>query len=90
MQYIFRFWQHLIQASIESIGVFDYALSQEAQEIRFFGDLELRQKGLLRREGLYETYNHSTELSDFSLSELLLHNFNRKCTYTLHFLGAVR
>lgn len=73
--------QHLIQATIESIGVFDQVLSHEVQEIRFFGDLELRQKGLLRSEGLYETYNHSVELSDYSLSELLLHNFNRKCAY---------
>lgn len=56
-------------------------LSNEAQEIRFFGDLELRQKGILRSEGLYETYNHSIELSDYSLSDLLLHSFNRKCTY---------
>lgn len=74
--------QHLIQATIESIGVFDQVLSHlEVQEIRFFGDLELRQKGLLRSEGLYETYNTSVELSDYSLSELLLHNFNRKCAY---------
>ncbi|XP_072752246.1 transmembrane protein 231-like [Anoplolepis gracilipes] len=70
--------KHLIQATIESIGVFDQVLSHEVQEIRFFGDLELRQKGLLRSEGLYETYNHSVELSDYSLPELLLHNFNRK------------
>jgi len=68
--------------TIESIGVFDQILNQEAQEIRFFGDLELRQKGLLRSEGLYETYNHSIELSDYTLPELLLHSFNRKCTYT--------
>ncbi|XP_019697378.1 transmembrane protein 231-like isoform X1 [Harpegnathos saltator] len=70
--------KHLIQASIESIGVFDYVLTHEAQEVRFFGDLELRQKGLLRSEGLYETYNRSLELSDYSLHELLLYNFNRK------------
>ncbi|XP_011875331.1 PREDICTED: transmembrane protein 231-like isoform X2 [Vollenhovia emeryi] len=70
--------KHLIQATIESIGVFHQMLSHEAQEIRFFGDLELRQKGLLRSGGLYETYNHSIELSDYSLSELLLHNYNRK------------
>ncbi|KAL0101826.1 hypothetical protein PUN28_019160 [Cardiocondyla obscurior] len=70
--------KHLIQATIESIGVFDQMLSQEAQEIQFFGDLELRQKGLLHSEGLYETYNHSIELSDYSLPELLLYNFNRK------------
>ncbi|XP_012524627.1 transmembrane protein 231 [Monomorium pharaonis] len=70
--------KHLIQATIESIGVFDRMLSNEAQEIRFFGDLELRQKGILRREGLYETYNHSIELSDYSLADLLLHSFNRK------------
>lgn len=76
------FFQHLIQATIESIGVFDHAFTHEAQEIRFFGDLELRQKGLLRSEGLYEIYNHSIELSDYSLPELLLHNFNKKCTYT--------
>ncbi|XP_018046709.1 PREDICTED: transmembrane protein 231-like [Atta colombica] len=70
--------KHLIQATIESIGVFNQILNHEVQEIRFFGDLELRQKGLLRSEGLYETYNHSIELSDYSLSELLLHSFNRK------------
>ncbi|XP_011173082.1 transmembrane protein 231 [Solenopsis invicta] len=70
--------KHLIQATIESIGVFDQMLSHEAQEIRFFGDLELRQKGLLHSKGLYETYNHSIELSDYSLPDLLLHTFNRK------------
>ncbi|XP_014469345.1 PREDICTED: transmembrane protein 231-like [Dinoponera quadriceps] len=70
--------KHLIEATIESIGVFDHALNREAQEIRFFGDLELRQKGLLRSGGLYETYNHSIELSDYTLDELLLYNFNRK------------
>ncbi|XP_012226885.2 transmembrane protein 231 [Linepithema humile] len=70
--------KHLIEATIESIGVFDHVLSHEAQEIRFFGDLELRQKGLLRSEGLYEMYNHSIELSNYSLPELLLRNFNRK------------
>ncbi|XP_020283112.1 transmembrane protein 231-like isoform X2 [Pseudomyrmex gracilis] len=70
--------KHLIQATIESVGVFDQVLNQEAQEIRFFGDLELRQKGLLRSEGLYENYNHSIELADYSLPDLLLYTFNRK------------
>lgn len=70
--------KHLIQVAIESIGVFDQILNHEVQEIRFFGDLELRQKGLLRSKGLYETYNHSIELSDYSLPELLLRSFNRK------------
>ena len=82
----FFYLQHLIQATIESIGVFNQILNHEVQEIRFFGDLELRQKGLLRSEGLYETYNHSIELSDYSLSELLLHSFNRKCMYCSYFL----
>lgn len=70
--------KHLIQTTIESIGVFDQVLSDETQEISFFGDLELRQKGLLRSAGLYEKYNESIELSNYTLRELLLHNFYRK------------
>ncbi|EZA53559.1 Ubiquitin-conjugating enzyme E2Q-like protein [Ooceraea biroi] len=70
--------KHLIQTTIESIGVFDQVLSHETQEIRFFGDLELRQKGLLHSAGLYETYNETIELSNYTLPELLLHNFYRK------------
>jgi len=61
--------------------VFDQLLNHETQEIRFFGDLELRQRGLLRSAGLYETYNESIELSSYTLPELLLHNFYKKCAY---------
>ncbi|RLU21963.1 hypothetical protein DMN91_006342 [Ooceraea biroi] len=75
--------KHLIQTTIESIGVFDQVLSHETQEIRFFGDLELRQKGLLHSAGLYETYNETIELSNYTLPELLLHNFYRKCAYVI-------
>ncbi|KOC59648.1 Transmembrane protein 231 [Habropoda laboriosa] len=68
----------LFVATIESIAVFTHVLNEEVQKIQFYGDLILEQKGLLTSEGLYEKYNDSVELADYSLEELLKQNFNRK------------
>ncbi|XP_017876961.2 transmembrane protein 231 [Ceratina calcarata] len=70
--------KRLFEANIESIALFSNTLDGEVQNVVFYGDLILEQKGLLTSEGLYETYNHSLELGDRSLDELLLQSFNRK------------
>ncbi|CAK9834299.1 Transmembrane protein 231 [Anthophora retusa] len=69
----------LFEATIESIVLFTHILNEEVQKVKFYGDLILEQKGLLSSEGLYEKYNDSIELADYSLEELLMQNLNRKC-----------
>ncbi|XP_053998812.1 transmembrane protein 231-like [Hylaeus anthracinus] len=70
--------KQLFQATIESIAVFNHVLNEEIQQLQFFGDLMLEQKGLFNDKGLYETYNNSIEIDDHSLEELLMKNANRK------------
>lgn len=71
----------MFEKSIESIALFTHVLNEEIQTVRFYGDLMLQQKALLTTEGLYEIYNHSIVMNDYSLEELLMQNFNRKCSY---------
>ncbi|OAD56415.1 hypothetical protein WN48_03419, partial [Eufriesea mexicana] len=71
--------KQLFEATIESIAIFTHTINEEVQKIQFYGDLILQQKGLLTSEGLYEMYNHSIELADYSIDELLRQNFDRKC-----------
>ncbi|XP_012136968.1 transmembrane protein 231 isoform X2 [Megachile rotundata] len=70
--------KQLFEITIESIALFTHVLNEEVQRIQFFGDLTLQQKGLLTSEGLYESYNQSIEMVNYSLEELLLQNSNRK------------
>ncbi|XP_031828696.1 transmembrane protein 231-like [Nomia melanderi] len=70
--------KQLFQMIMESIAVFNYVLHDEVQEAKFFGDLTLEQKGLLNSQGSYKLNNHSIEMADYSLEELLMHNAKRK------------
>ncbi|XP_043257284.1 transmembrane protein 231-like [Colletes gigas] len=70
--------KHLFKVTVESIAVFNHVLNEEIQSVQFSGDLTLEQKGLFNNEGLHETYNHSIEMADYSLEELLMKNANRK------------
>ncbi|XP_076245279.1 transmembrane protein 231-like [Calliopsis andreniformis] len=70
--------KQLFETTIESIAVFNHVLNEEIQKIHFSGDLILQQKRLLSSEGLYETYNHSIEISDSSLEDIIIQNANRK------------
>lgn len=71
--------QQLFKTTIESIAYLTYTLNEEVQKVHFYGDLILQQKNLLTSEGLYESYNRSIEIADYSIDELLMQNFNRKC-----------
>lgn len=64
---------------METMGVFDISLIHDVQKIYFLGDLTLRQKGLLRHDGVYNLYNFSADGNFQSLSELLSENSNRMC-----------
>ncbi|XP_028523158.1 transmembrane protein 231 isoform X1 [Apis cerana] len=72
--------KQLFDATIESFAFFTHVLNEEVQKIQFYGDLVLQQKGLLTSEGLYEVYNHSLEIADYSLNEVFMQNFNKKFT----------
>lgn len=69
----------MFDATIESFAFFTHVLNEEVKKIQFYGDLVLQQKGLLTSEGLYEVYNHSLEIADYSLNEVFMQNFNKKC-----------
>ncbi|KZC12730.1 hypothetical protein WN55_05330 [Dufourea novaeangliae] len=71
--------KELFQVVMESIAVLNHMLNDEVQKVQFSGDLTLEQKGLLNSEGLYKMYNHSIDVADYSLEELLKQNANRKC-----------
>ncbi|XP_015435207.1 PREDICTED: transmembrane protein 231-like [Dufourea novaeangliae] len=70
--------KELFQVVMESIAVLNHMLNDEVQKVQFSGDLTLEQKGLLNSEGLYKMYNHSIDVADYSLEELLKQNANRK------------
>lgn len=66
-----------VQVTMETMGVLDISLIHDVQKIYFLGDLILRQKGLLRHDGLYNLYNSSFDGNLQSLSQLLSENSNR-------------
>lgn len=66
---------------METMGVLDISLIHDVQKIYFLGDLILRQKGLLRHDGLYNLYNSSFDGNLQSLSQLLSENSNRMCEF---------
>ncbi|XP_050479273.1 transmembrane protein 231-like isoform X1 [Bombus huntii] len=70
--------KQLVETTIESIAYFTHTLNEEAQKVCFYGDLILQQKSVITGEGLYQTYNHSIEIADYSIDELLMENFKRK------------
>ncbi|XP_076755310.1 transmembrane protein 231-like isoform X2 [Xylocopa sonorina] len=76
--------KQLFEATIESIALWTRVLNEKIQKVQFSGDLILQQRGLLTSEGLYEIYNHSIEMADYSLDELLVQNFNRKFAAKIH------
>lgn len=71
---------------METMGVLDISLIHDVQKIYFFGDLTLRQKGLLRHDGIYNLYNSSNDGDFHSLSKLLSENSNRMCESILNYL----
>ncbi|XP_071864709.1 transmembrane protein 231-like isoform X2 [Bombus fervidus] len=74
----FNFQLKLVETTVESIAYFTHTLNEEAQKVCFYGDLILQQKSVITSEGLYQTYNHSIEIADYSIDELLIENFKRK------------
>ncbi|KAK1138120.1 hypothetical protein K0M31_002604 [Melipona bicolor] len=70
--------KQLFKTTVESIAYLTHTLNEEVQKVHFYGDLILQQKSLLTSEGLYESYNRSIEIGDYSIDELLMQNFNRK------------
>ncbi|XP_076647292.1 transmembrane protein 231-like [Halictus rubicundus] len=70
--------KQIFHMTMESIAVFNHVLNDEVQEVQFFGDLTLEQKGLLSSQGSYNLYNYSIEMADYTLEELLIKNANEK------------
>ncbi|XP_076282988.1 transmembrane protein 231 [Lasioglossum baleicum] len=70
--------KQLFHVTMESIAVFDHVLNDQVQEVQFFGDLTLEQKGVLSSQGSYNLYNYSIEMADYTLEELLTQNANKK------------
>ncbi|XP_043579801.1 ubiquitin-conjugating enzyme E2Q-like protein CG4502 isoform X3 [Bombus pyrosoma] len=70
--------KQLVETTVESIAYFTHTLNEEAQKVCFYGDLILQQKSVITSEGLYQTYNRSIEIADYSIDELLMENFKRK------------
>nr|XP_050865316.1 transmembrane protein 231-like [Vespula vulgaris]XP_050865317.1 transmembrane protein 231-like [Vespula vulgaris] len=70
--------KQIFESSIQSLAIFDHTLHQDAQKISFIADLELKQRGILHSDHLYEIYNHSIELTDRSLLQLLSQSINKK------------
>ncbi|XP_046829062.1 transmembrane protein 231-like isoform X2 [Vespa crabro] len=70
--------KQIFESSIQSLAIFDHTLHQDEQKIYFIADLELKQRGILHSDHLYEAYNHSIELSDRTLLQLLSQSVNKK------------
>ncbi|XP_043494959.1 transmembrane protein 231-like [Polistes fuscatus] len=70
--------KQLFESSIQSFAIFDHTLNQDEQKIHFIADLELKQRSIIHSDHLYEIYNHSIELTDRSLLQLVSQNVNKK------------
>lgn len=70
--------KRLLEGSIQSLAIFDYISHQEEQKINFVADLELKQNGILHSDQFHEIYNHSIELKDWTLLQLISQNINKK------------
>ena len=56
--------------------VLEHTVAQDVQELYFIGDLNLRQNNVLHHDKMYLEDN-STDINDYSLSDLLVENTNR-------------
>ncbi|KAK2582520.1 hypothetical protein KPH14_004817 [Odynerus spinipes] len=70
--------KQLLEGSIQSLAIFNHIPHQDEQHVYFIADLELKQRGILHSDHLYEIYNHSIELTDWSLLQMISQNVNKK------------
>ena len=65
-----------IRVIVEAMTVLEHTVAQDVQELYFIGDLNLRQNNVLHHDKMYLEDN-STDINDYSLSDLLVENTNR-------------
>lgn len=66
--------------TMEAMIPLHYTIPLDVQRIFIVGDLRLHQKILLHNYGVHDIYNHSMDINDHSLFELLRENASRKFT----------
>lgn len=59
------------------MSIIEYSVAHEVQELYFIGDLMLRQSDVLLHDGVYNVDDNTTNLNQYTLSDLLVENTNR-------------